>query len=364
MTLTVDTEPASGLDPRDVAVDDGSWRGAYWQHVVLSRVALARDDLHRVSDGRTCDTGLAQVDQLLKAATKAATQRGSRLRIWLGGSAINHAFVNLHAAQVLLAKYAPADRLDGQLRSAMVRLRATLPVTAERRRELESHYRRTTDQRQRGWILEKALEWSYAATDSQYARLRSFRNIISGVSIAVLGLAIGLAVLGFVWPEAIRLCFETDNGQACPTGSSPLGRDSLVIEVLGAAGGALAAVLAVRKMQGTSTPYSVPLALAMLKLPFGALSALLGLVLVHGQFIPGLTDLDSPGQILAYAIAFGVAQHAVTVLVDRRGEELLTEIPGKRSSGHPHGTAAAELHSSINGKAPTVGAEKIEPQQQ
>jgi hypothetical protein len=57
--------------------------------------------------------------------------------------------------------------------------------------------------------------------------------------------------MGLVWPEALRLCFETDTdtdtGQACPTGSSPAGRDSLVIEILGAAGGAITAVLAVRK---------------------------------------------------------------------------------------------------------------------
>ena len=68
------------------------------------------------------------------------------------------------------------------------------------------------------------------------------------------------------------------------------------------------------------------------KLPFGALTALLGLVLIHGRFVPGLTDLDSSGQILAYAIALGVAQHAVTGLVDRRGQELLAGIPGKRSA--------------------------------
>ena len=144
----------------------------------------------------------------------------------------------------------------------------------------------------------------------------------------------------------------------CPTGGSSTGRDSLVIEMHGASGGALAAVLAVRKMQGTSTPYSVPLALALvlalalalLKLPFGALSALLGLVLIHGRFIPGLTDLDSPGQILAYAIALGVAQQAVTGLVDRRGHELLAGIPGKRSSGGARGPAEANAPRELSGR--------------
>jgi hypothetical protein len=194
-------------------------------------------------------------------------------------------------------------------------------------------------------VLEKALEWSYGTTDAQYARLRSFRNILSGVSLAVLFFAVALAVLGAVWPETLQLCFTGATNSVCPTGDTALGRDALVVEALGAAGGALAAVLAVSRMQGTSTPYSVPLAVAMLKLPVGALSAILGLVLIHGEFVPGLTNLDTSGQILAYAIVLGIAQHLITGLVDRRGQELLSGIPGKRTAGTETvtSTAAAEV---------------------
>ncbi|HEY7271281.1 MAG TPA: hypothetical protein VH502_01015 [Actinoplanes sp.] len=319
------------------SASDASARGAYWQHVVLSRVALARNDLEQVRARKTIDDDAARgIDGLLGTAEHAARRPGSRVRLWLSGSAINRAFVNLHAAQVLLAKHLPDERIDLQLLSAMARVRTTMPPTAERREDLERRYTEATradtaDGRLKRWVLEKAMEWSYATTDAQYARLRSFRNILSGVSIAVLAFAIGLAVMGLVWPETLQLCFGS-SGQVCPTGTGPSAKDALVIEVLGAAGGALAAVLAVSKMQGTSTPYSVPLALAMLKLPFGALSALLGLVLIHGRFVPGLTDLDTSGQILAYAIVLGIAQHLVTALVDRRGQELLADIPGKRAA--------------------------------
>jgi hypothetical protein len=316
---------------------DASPRGAYWQHVVLSRVTMARNDLEqaRVRDEVDGDAA-TRIDELLGTAEHAARRPGSRMRLWLSGSAINRAFVNLHAAQVLLAKHLPDERIDLQLLSAMARVRTTMPPTAERREDLERRYAQATnaetaDSLLKHWVLEKALEWSYATTDAQYARLRSFRNILSGVSIAVLAFAIGLAVMGLLWPETLQLCFGS-GGQVCPTGTGPSAKDALVIEVLGAAGGALAAVLAVSKMQGTSTPYSVPLALAMLKLPVGALSAILGLVLIHGRFVPGLTDLDTSGQILAYAIVLGIAQHAVTALVDRRGQELLADIPGKRAA--------------------------------
>ena len=336
----VATTAARGWARRELSVREASQRGAYWQHVVLSRVALARNEFQNARvRGSGDDDAWARVEDLLATAEHAALRPGSRMRLWLSGSAINRAFVSLHAAQVLLAKHLPDERVDVQLLSAMTRVRTTMPATAERREDLEHRYLQATaaDAADGGmlkrWILEKALEWSYATTDAQYARLRSFRNILSGVSIAVLCFAIGLAVMGVLWPETLQLCFGSAANQVCPTGGVPTAKDALVIEVLGAAGGALAAVLAVSKMQGTSTPYSVPLALAMLKLPFGALSAILGLVLIHGRFIPGLTDLDTSGQILAYAIVLGIAQHAVTALVDRRGQELLAGIPGKRTAG-------------------------------
>jgi len=339
----VATTAARGWARPRLPANDASQRGAYWQHVVLSRVALVRNDLQAARNAQTArdpssadDNAWAEVGALLDTAERAASRPGSRFRLWLSGSAVNRAFVNLHAAQVLLAKHLPDERVDAQLRSAMTRVRTTMPSTAKRREDLEDRYTAAETANDGGvlkrWVLEKALEWSFATTDAQYARLRSFRNILSGVSIAVLGFSIGLAVMGLIWPETLQLCFAGATGQVCPTGAAPTPRDALVIEVLGASGGALAAVLAVSKMQGTSTPYSVPLALAMLKLPFGALSALLGLVLIHGRFVPGLTDLDTSGQILAYAIVLGIAQQAVTALVDRRGQELLAGIPGKRTA--------------------------------
>ena len=66
-----------------------------------------------------------------------------------------------------------------------------------------------------------------------------------------------------------------------------------------------------------------------MKLPAGALTAIVGLVLVHGEFVPGLSELDSQGQILAYAVVLGVAQHLFTRFVDRRAETVLNSLPSK-----------------------------------
>jgi hypothetical protein len=101
---------------------------------------------------------------------------------------------------------------------------------------------------------------------------------------------------------------------------------------MGLLGGALSATFTIQKLRGTSTPYSVPVSLALLKLPAGALTAVTGLMLLYGKFIPGLSELDSQGQILAYAIVLGIAQHLVTRFVDQKAEAVLGRVPSKERS--------------------------------
>ena len=101
--------------------------------------------------------------------------------------------------------------------------------------------------------------------------------------------------------------------------------------MVGLVAGAVAATLALSQVRGTSTPYGLPVALALLKLPLGALTALLGLLLLRGEFIPGLSALDSSGQILAWAVVFGYAQQVFTRFVDQRAHTVLDGV----ASGAP-----------------------------
>jgi hypothetical protein len=63
--------------------------------------------------------------------------------------------------------------------------------------------------------------------------------------------------------------------------------------------------------------------LNILKLPTGALTAVLGLMLMRGGFVPGLTALDDPPQIIAWAVVFGASQQLFTGMVDRQAESVL-----------------------------------------
>jgi hypothetical protein len=101
---------------------------------------------------------------------------------------------------------------------------------------------------------------------------------------------------------------------------------------------ALAATLSIRNLKGTSTPYDVPVALAFLKVPLGALTAILGLIAIQGNFVPGLSVLDSQGQILAYSLVFGFAQQMLSGVLDKRAQTLLEGLPrGKATEPAPPG---------------------------
>jgi hypothetical protein len=131
------------------------------------------------------------------------------------------------------------------------------------------------------------------------------------------------------------LCFvtEPDGTRVCAAGgTAPQGYDLVTVAALGMLGGLLSAIVSIRNMQGTSLAYDVPTALAALKLPVGALSAMGGLLLIKANFVPGLSQLDSQEQILAYAFVFGAAQQLLVGAVDRHAQQLLSAAPSKAAS--------------------------------
>ena len=108
-----------------------------------------------------------------------------------------------------------------------------------------------------------------------------------------------------------------------------VGRGNIaLVELIGVTAAALAAANAIRRVRGSSEPYGVPIALALLKLPTGAVTAFLGLLLMRGGFVPGLSALDTSAQILAWAIIFGYAQQLFTRLVDEKAHSVLEAVRG------------------------------------
>jgi hypothetical protein len=188
-------------------------------------------------------------------------------------------------------------------------------------------------------------------------RVRSFRNVLF-VTALILALGVGgLIVFGALQPGRIALCFVPDNKVVvCPTASEAVPKkdqtahqqttpsaeqevkidrrvrttsstwDIPVVAIVGLLAAGLAGAFSLRQIQGTSTPYSLPVAAAVLKLPTGALTAVLGLLLMRGGFVPGLSALDTSAQIIAWAIVFGYSQQLLTRFVDQQANTVLRNV--------------------------------------
>ncbi len=279
------------------------------------------------------------VRRLLRAAEDAAygiDPRTGFLGRWWQGTLVEVAFQNLHAARAQMVDVYADEEIAAEIPAALARSQQSLHPDDPRRLAGEALTRMALVQQRA--FLRRAIEDSYDAMDRQHERLRSFRNIIlmSALSMAVLVASTVLVVRAN--PTYIPLCFGA-SGQGiegalfnCPTGTGvpgSRGSDIVVVALLGLLGGALAAAVSIRNLRGTSTPYDVPVALALLKVPLGAFTAIVGLVALQGSFVPGLSALDSQQQILAYALLLGYAQQVFTFSLDRRAQTLLDGLPAK-----------------------------------
>jgi len=270
---------------------------------------------------------------------------------------------SVHAAEAVLLSHSPDDYLRGQMPGLIAHVQAHLPPLHPQRvraEELAVLYLPADDgtparvadaisTEDREALIEANREASWASR-REFTRLRSFRAAVVITALAMLLLAVGLALVSARHPSWMPLCFAPQGANAvvCPTTTSSTGEtdpdapsvtgvaaaigetarsaDAAVVMLVGLAGAAVTGTAALRQMRGTSTPFAVPMALLLLKLPTGALTAFLGLLLLHGDFVPGLTALDSSGQILAWALVFGAAQQLVTGLVDRKAQSVLDSV--------------------------------------
>jgi hypothetical protein len=291
------------------------------------------------------------VRKLLRKAQDAAygvDPSPARLSDWWGGILVEAAYQNLHAARAQIVDVLDDADLAAEIPVAIARTQSTMHRDDPRRINADGLTNQPLVQQRA--MLRRAIEDGYDAMDRQHSRLRSFRNIILILALSIAALVLATIAAVSTNPSVMPMCFPAsgvgDGGQTlqnCPTGSrvdGPSGGDILVVSLLGLLGGALAATVSIRNLRGTSTPYDVPVALAMLKVPLGAFTAILGIVAIRGDFVPGLSALDSQQQILAYALVLGYAQQVFTHALDRRAQTLLDALPGKDTAS-PSAVAVA-----------------------
>jgi hypothetical protein len=353
--------PAIGGLLDDAAPVIGGPTTSSWREDALARIAelemltvMAR--ARTTQEGAVADEMAATIRRHLDAARRTAEQRSGR-RAGVAGVDVTRVLTNIHAAEADLLRLAPLDYVSGQLSTLHAYVREHLPTRDPRRVRLETIARAagrdTLEESDRGAVVAAARE-ANAEARREVTRVRSFRNVLLVTALVLTLAAIAVAVLGVVDPNAVPLCFNPDDKVVCPTAESPIGPDATdidatvaatvgpgdmaLVELLGLIAAAVAAAVSLRGIKGTSTPYGLPVALALLKLPTGALTAVLGVLLMRGGFVPGLSALDSSAQILAWAVVFGYAQQLFTGVVDAQAQTVLDDVAGKSPGGND-GTA-------------------------
>ena len=376
------------------------WRRTRWQSLIIAqatfleyeRERLCANDRHNGIAGQqpsasaiarhASDAAMRHLEDARQDAGVPVRQpRTARLANVWSGALVTSAFANLHAAKVVLVDLYAEEDIQAGAPAVLARLQSCLPSDDQRRQRAEALFGSQistvpSDARSQGWLdgenriqpaerrlsasgaqasssagevalrrasLRDAMQVSYDAADEQYARVRSFRNVLTTGAVLLSMLVIAVCLVGARHPRVIPLCSSPSATaaaaanvpqMACPTSeladtSAPRGGDVAAVALMGILGAALSATLSVQKLRGTAAPYVIPIALAFFKLPAGALTAIAGLLLIKGDFVPGFSQLDSQGQILAYALVFGVAQHLVTRFVDQRADDVLSNLPSK-----------------------------------
>jgi hypothetical protein len=308
--------------------------------------------------------------------------RWAKLMLFLSGAPVERVSSQLDAAQTEMLRLAPDQYVCGQLTNLVAHVQLHLQPNDPRRQRVERIAEnvacRKPDQRsseigreehvvspkphQKLSEIEReevvgAVRAASLDARREVRRVRSFRNILF-VSALILAIGVvGVIIFGALSPGRIALCFVPDNEMVvCPTASKAVPQeaqpergedtpsaqqqvdidrlvrntaspwDIAVVALVGLLAAGLAGAFTLRQIQGTSTPYSLPIAAAVLKLPTGALTAVVGLLLMRGGFVPGLSALDTSAQIAAWAIVFGYAQQLFTRFVDQQADTVLRTV--------------------------------------
>jgi hypothetical protein len=286
---------------------------------------------------------IAEGTRRLLTAARAAAFRDdpipTRWGTWWRGTLVEAGYQNLHAAEGQLILLLDLNQLRAEVPSAVSRAQVTLARDDPRRTvafRLLTHPPTAETLELDREQLRRLTDTGYEHSDQLHARLRSFRNIVFQAGAVITVFMVVFIAIVAINPSWVPLCFTTARDTTvCPTGTgSPSSPDIIIVALLGLLGGVLAGAVSINKLKGTATPYDVPTALALLKAPFGAMTAVGAVIFIRGGFVPGLSDLDSQVQILAYAFVFGYAQQLLTGLIDKQAQTVLEAVPSMGAADH------------------------------
>jgi hypothetical protein len=341
-----------------------------WGIWAYTRYEADRDELDRLPQAARKLPDYEIADKRLEEARRAVvTPYGRRaFSLFYSGARIEQAWSAIHEAERAMINLFDAEVLRGRiplLRTAVnAHLRAGDPERGRALRyldDLEKPGREITDGDRKGLRsklglahrssdekpgreithgdrerLRSILGLAHRSSDETNRQVRGFRNLWL-VFALLLGAVLCVVGLVHVFDHSlISLCsndVENLKDDLCPGGGDVSGRfDVFEVELLGAVGGLLAAVMRLAKSRKMPGPYGVSVALNALKIVAGGGTALLGVLLLQKGLFVGLPAQEG-SKVIAYAALFGFAQQAFTTLVDQRASKLAeSSTPGEEAA--------------------------------
>lgn len=330
---------------------------AAWRQIAYMNAIELQHDLEE-----SCHAGNTQgntqtvhhIEQLLRSAYNALS---SPPGFWacLNGESQERAFMALHEARARILSIMDSERLLAMLPSIIARCRGILGPNDTRVRAAEKVLKKATtrhDDAQRAAACGHAhsplasaegggrhhngpfglTRWeratiaalahdAYAASDEKYGQTRGLRNrilVLTAGAISVLILVVAAAAI-WDWQLTPTATVAVD-GSVATWADTPLPAGAmafLAVSLLGCAGAFLSGIRSVSRTAGTRNPFSLSWWQSWLKLPVGALSAIVGVFALQSRAFPAVPATGWV-ELLMWAVAFGAAQQAVTRFVDMR----------------------------------------------
>ena len=176
-------------------------------------------------------------------------------------------------------------------------------------------------------VAAEAMGEACKAEDLQQGQVRRFRWVLLGTFAGLLLLVVFMGIVASIKPAYLPLCLPgVTGGTICPSGGHTSNSADLpLILGMGTVGAALAVAtsLAGQKV-AAGVRYSLSVAQGLVKVAFGALTAVLGIIILGtltSREIPGILGTQ-PG-LLTVAVVFGYSQQIFTRLIDRQANSLL-----------------------------------------
>ena len=174
-------------------------------------------------------------------------------------------------------------------------------------------------------IAAMALSEANRAEDLEQSQVRRFRNVLLGTFVGLFIFVVLLGIIGNLHPAHFPLCVQEAGAatgtKACPSGGHTASAADLPLVLgIGIIGAALAVARNLAGLKPTGVRFSLSVGQGLIKIAFGAITAMLGIIILSTQTNVGF--LGTQEGLLTAAVVFGYSQQLFTKLIDQQATDL------------------------------------------